>query len=294
MLKTNILRLLKFSSKFGLGVLRTSFYYTRNVEYTLCFNKLELEEGLRILDVGSGNSIFPIYLAIRNMLTYAIDIDEYIWELRELVKRAHLEYLFDIGKLNIQIQDVRKLNFPDNFFDRIAAISTLEHIPTNGDIESMREIGRVLKRGGKVFLSVEASKQFIEMPVVHNFYYGYPYKEIILSLAGENKGAYANSYKEFKKSKNLKSVGFVRYYNYNSLFERIIKPSGLKMEEIGYFADRYFSFRKLFDTTSLSKYFSLFVPFIAKLSYRKTNIEKISTSDLYPSNAIAFILLRKP
>jgi len=294
MLKTNLFRLLAFSAKFRLGALRSNFYYTRNIEYPLCFNKLEIEEGMRVLDVGSGNSMFPIYLAKRNILTYATDIDEYILELKKLAKKAQLEYLFDTGKLNIQVCDVRKLNFPDSFFDRIAAVSTLEHISSNGDVEAIKEMGRVLKSGGKVFLTVEAHNKFMEIPVEHDFYYGYPYKEILSKFSGNNKHVYAHSYREFQENKGLKSVGFLRYYDYESLSERIIKPSGLIVEEVGYFADRRFLFRKLFDTTILGKYLVLFVPLIAKLFYKKTKFEKIRTSDAYLSNAIAFVLLSKP
>lgn len=64
--------------------------------------------------------------------------------------------------------DIRKTTFPDNFFDMVFCISTLEHIGRDvsrythtageiqgdGDLEALREIVRITKNRGKIVLTV--------------------------------------------------------------------------------------------------------------------------------------------
>jgi len=53
--------------------------------------------------------------------------------------------------------------FPDNYFDRVVAVSTIEHIGlgayndpnyNNGDFIAMMELTRVLKKGGKMLITL--------------------------------------------------------------------------------------------------------------------------------------------
>ena len=59
--------------------------------------------------------------------------------------------------------DVSKLPFEDNFFDTIIAISTLEHVGLGsfgdplykeGDFEAVKELRRVLREDGRMFITV--------------------------------------------------------------------------------------------------------------------------------------------
>lgn len=54
-----------------------------------------------------------------------------------------------ITNFHAEIQDARNLHlYSDNYFDRVSAISTLEHIPNDGDSIAIKEMSRVLKPGG--------------------------------------------------------------------------------------------------------------------------------------------------
>ena len=103
---------------------------------------MKLECGLALLDIGSSNTIFPLFVGSRGIKVWATDIDNRVLKLRD-----------DAGKLGItnfraEIQDARNLPYSDNYFDRVSAISTLEHIPNNGDFIAIKEMSRALKRGG--------------------------------------------------------------------------------------------------------------------------------------------------
>jgi len=69
--------------------------------------------------------------------------------------------------------DIRKTTFPDNFFDLVFCISTLEHIGRDvsrytpaaiqgqgdGDLEALREIVRITKNQGKIILTVPYGRE---------------------------------------------------------------------------------------------------------------------------------------
>lgn len=130
--------------------------YFRMIEYPLAFSQLELREKNLILDVGSSDSVFPIFLAYLGHQVYAIDIDRRVLKLRDYAQKI------GTSNLIVEIQDVTKLPYPDNFFDKITAISTLEHVlPVNdGDIKAIREIARTLKNGGQAIITVPYNEKF--------------------------------------------------------------------------------------------------------------------------------------
>jgi SAM-dependent methyltransferase len=81
---------------------------------------------------------------------YGIDIREF--------KFKHPNFTFVLG-------DIRNTKFPDNFFDYVTAVSTLEHIgirgrygvtkeDPKGDIKTVREVARILSPHGIFLLTI--------------------------------------------------------------------------------------------------------------------------------------------
>ena len=102
---------------------------------------------------------------------YANSEDRYLIELSSL-NIPHL-YGLDMVKKDVKgltsvVGDVRKTGFPDNYFDLIFCISTIEHIgrdntiycdgrsrdDEDGDLHAMKELGRIAKAGGKIVVTV--------------------------------------------------------------------------------------------------------------------------------------------
>ncbi len=297
MLKANTAQLFKFCARFGIKTLLNNYYYTRHIEYPLCFNKLKLDKGMKVLDVGSGNSIYPVYMAHKGCVVYATDFDDFVFKIKDISKSAWFRQLIVSGRLKIEVQDSRKFSYPDNFFDRICAVSTLEHIPGNGDIAAMKEINRVLKKSGRVFISVEANALPKEFYVKHKFYYGHPYLSEYFDSSQCCKHRFAGNYEEFTKNKKLYSLGFVRYYDNKAISGRIISPSGLVLEEMGYYANKYISYRMFFDKSRLNRFISIFAPLVAGFSFKRLRSERelfnLKPFPDYFSNAIAYIVLKK-
>ena len=125
----------------------------RIVEYSWVLQNLGLLNG-KILDIGCCESNLLIKLASLGYVVYGVDTREY--------PLHHPNFTF-------VKQDVCNMDFPNNFFDRIIAVSTIEHIGlgaygylkhNDGDKKAVKELSRVLKRGGKMLITVPFS--FVE------------------------------------------------------------------------------------------------------------------------------------
>ena len=143
--KPNWKRIYSTNFRLGLGRMLRGIDYSRIVEYPLAFSQLELGKRSLILDVGSADSIFPVFLASLGHSVHAIDIDQKVLQLEG--------YAAKLGTPNLiaAVRDVTKLQYPDNFFDKITAISSIEHVLPikNGDVKATKEIARTLRIGGR-------------------------------------------------------------------------------------------------------------------------------------------------
>lgn len=106
-----------------------------------------IKEGDRILDVGCGNGRLLSFLNCRvsGILQY-IGIDQS----EELIKIAKKNYL----EADFRVADIFNLPFQAGEFDIVAGIAFLHHIPSQElRVKCLKEIYRVLKSGGILFLS---------------------------------------------------------------------------------------------------------------------------------------------
>lgn len=111
----------------------------------------------------------------------------------------------DLVKDNLitEIEDGTNLSYPDNYFDRVMSISAVEHFEgESGDTNAMKEIGRVLKPGGRAVVSVPFGREYIERE--KPYWVGY----------------------------------YSRYYDKTTLYERLINPSGLKLIKLIFFGEK--------------------------------------------------------
>jgi SAM-dependent methyltransferase len=116
-----------------------------------------------------------------------------------MIQQAYARYLGRpdlVDKgLSAVVQDATQTDFADASFDLITNISAVEHFTGDGDIAFVREAARLLKDNGRLFLSFGIG----------------PYREWQWEWL------------------------FCRTYDAKALWERIIQPSGLKVETTMYF-----------------------------------------------------------
>ncbi len=107
----------------------------------------------RVLDVGCGDGITDLGIALRMQPEQLIGVDPFrgYERLGQICREHHLpEALIQAPGLSFQADDANALSFEDNQFDAVLSWGSLEHIAGGYD-QAMREIRRVLRPGGLFF-----------------------------------------------------------------------------------------------------------------------------------------------
>ncbi len=216
----------KFNAKLGAAKFLSGIDYQRCREFPFTFNNLNLNgENLKLLDLGTGKrSIFTPFVAYHTDCTvYSTDIGDYVFDQLKLAERfPELREKIKQNKFIVEKQDATKLTYPDETFERVCAISSLEHIPDDGDMKSIREAARVLKKGGTLVLT-------------------FPYEHAGFKEQFLMRKVYVTEYNKTKKE----PVFFARYYDDAQLEKRIIQtltPCGLELKKLEYLGERHVPF----------------------------------------------------
>lgn len=124
------------------------------------FTALKIPGKGKYLDIGCGAlGHLVIEAARRGQKAVGLELSE------EFVSKARNFAQNQLGRNNLYLFVVgraEKLPFPDNRFTKISAVAVLEHI--RNDEKAMAEVARVLKPGGRIFLTVPNSYQKIWLP----------------------------------------------------------------------------------------------------------------------------------
>jgi len=125
-------------------------------EQAYFLKKLKLKEGMDVLDVGSGGSIFPALLAKRGCNVYVVEknkarLDAYI----PIMEALKVNIKLILGDVN----DVLELGIE---FDRITCISVLEHNEAPEDLEMMKCFYKLLKANGILGISVDFYRIYMQ------------------------------------------------------------------------------------------------------------------------------------
>ncbi len=127
----------------------------RSVEYDWVLENLPFTKG-KILDIGSGASHFPSKLLYEGFEVYSLEVQ------KPIVQKSKI--IFKQG-------DIRDTGFDRDFFDVVTLVSTLEHIGLgfyddpvypDGDFKTIKEIERILKRGGFLILTTPFSNSYLK------------------------------------------------------------------------------------------------------------------------------------
>jgi SAM-dependent methyltransferase len=118
---------------------------------------LSVEPGARVLDVGAGTAPYRGLFGHCKYETH--DFAQYAGYKGPEGEYAHIDYVSDVTDIPVQ----------DASFDVILCTEVLEHVPR--PIEALREMARIAKPGGRLFLTAPLGSGLHQEP--YHFYGGY-------------------------------------------------------------------------------------------------------------------------
>lgn len=144
----------------------------KHLEYPWAVVHGDFQPGCLALDAGCGRGILMYYLASKGVRMAACDIDCFrskkILKIQQFLHRLHLSPAPDMTSrfrssarsfgvdIDFHIEPIQRLSWPSEQFDRVFSISVLEHIqPAEEQRRAVQEMARVLKRGGRMILTLD-------------------------------------------------------------------------------------------------------------------------------------------
>lgn len=170
------------------------------------------EKPLRVLDIGSGSGFVANHVC-KNLKKEDIFVFSDISQEMLDYCRNQFTGMFDC-QLEFKKIYSAALDFPDNYFDIVTMNSVLHHIPDTENI--MREVNKVLKKGGNLIIAHEVNSDFFKNKIVWTNY------KIMRVFSGK---------KEFLESL-FNHIGLINFYrkffkkntgDYDALLEKINK-----------------------------------------------------------------------
>lgn len=186
------------------------FGYERAIELPLLAQHLQplFDRPLRYLDIGTGQSIFPSWVATHSAWDVTC-LDKFNW-----VEKQH-DYVQRLGidpaRYHVVVQDFLEAELEPESFDVITNISVIEHFEGHLDSVAMEKSARLLKPGGYYLLTTPLNEGHARDWFLQQDVYGEKFES--------------------------KPVFFQRHYDVASFNERIVKASGLTEETRLYFGD---------------------------------------------------------
>jgi ubiquinone/menaquinone biosynthesis C-methylase UbiE len=144
------------------------YEHRKQWEYAMCFRTFlhagTLNRESRILGVGAGKEDTLYYLTkfVHSVVATDLYVDSESWgdfapsEMLTNPDEFSPYPDFEPSRLAVQNMDARELLFPDNSFDGVFSLGSIEHFGSWEDIaQAASEMGRVLKPGGTLSLATE-------------------------------------------------------------------------------------------------------------------------------------------
>lgn len=106
----------------------------------------------RILDAGCGNGRHVVFFAEQGFDVYGIDMSG------EAIEIANA-WLGKKGlKAHLEVGDIGKLPFDNQYFDLVISHEVLDHIPFSKAQKALREIGRVSSNGAYIYITLRSTE----------------------------------------------------------------------------------------------------------------------------------------
>jgi SAM-dependent methyltransferase len=189
----------------------------------------DIEEA-SVLDAGCGDGYGSAYLARFAKSVIGVDYD------KKTVSLALEKY--KAGNLRYMHRDVTEFDFKDNEFDFVCSFQVIEHIPEEKIFDYLKELKRVLKNNGRLYLSTPNLEKMMKNKLTYKKNPAHC-REFRFS---ELKDALSRVFSEFEI--------FGVYYTPKFMFYLILKKSGI----FKYLPPKFNPVKRFYDNISLDDF----------------------------------------
>jgi len=135
-----------------------------------------------VLDLGCGAGRNTIYMARRDFEVYGIDISD------EGIKLARRRIASGEPHVHLKLGSMFSLPYRDNSFDAVVSITVIHHGRLKWIKRAIRELKRVLKPGGLIFVTVPKMKLDKDVPKERRFGVKFVAPRTYVALGGDERG----------------------------------------------------------------------------------------------------------
>jgi ubiquinone/menaquinone biosynthesis C-methylase UbiE len=148
------------------------YYAARMWEFPFAISEADLQLGMKVADVGCGNTPFTALLAEKVGPQNVTGFDPDYIEDESKESHSHFgakkSFINELG-VNFHKNGMTKMSAPDNYFDRVFCISVLEHVEIlSVKQQGLKEMARILKPGGKLILTFDLGIHFPVNDILQN------------------------------------------------------------------------------------------------------------------------------
>jgi len=140
------------------------------------FYHIEERKKIKILDLGCGTGASSWFLAKEGFSVYGMDGS------KTAIKKANERFKEECLEGNFKVGDFIRLDYPNNFFDCVIDVCSIQHNRITNVSTIFNEVFRVTKKGGKIFsmmISRESKLNHFSNPFKgRGFVYFFTRKEI--------------------------------------------------------------------------------------------------------------------
>lgn len=130
--------------------LRYPWFLYWEIYWVLRYMRPLLKPGQRLLDAGGAASLFTCYMASQGYELHSVDLNEKLLAHGDDIARK-----MGWTTMHSYCMDMRKLDFPDDYFDHAFSICVFEHLDFDIKQSALREISRCLKPGAILSLTFD-------------------------------------------------------------------------------------------------------------------------------------------
>lgn len=131
----------------------------RKLEYAFVFDNLQLDDSLKVLDVGSGVTILPHILSRMGCQVDALDpVPDWRLAITEIGQLYNSFYDSDVNYINEYVFSIQGREL----YDRVISVSVLEHLPKKEIGRTLDKMVTLLKPGGHLILTFDYCPRTID------------------------------------------------------------------------------------------------------------------------------------